>query len=78
VDGTIRFARVGVGGVAPVPLRLEPVEHALVGRPADGETLVRASSLAAEGASPLPMTRYKVDLLPVTVLETLERAVAEN
>jgi hypothetical protein len=31
---TIEFARVAVGGVAPVPLRLEGVEEALTGRPA--------------------------------------------
>jgi hypothetical protein len=35
-----------------------------------------AASLAAEGARPLPMTRYKADLLPRTVRETLNRAVA--
>jgi xanthine dehydrogenase YagS FAD-binding subunit len=78
VDGTIRFARVAVGGVAPVPLRLEQVEQALLDRPADADTFARASSLAAEGANPLPLTGYKVKLLPATVRETLERAVSEN
>lgn len=78
VEGTIRFARVAVGGVAPVPLRLERVEQALLDRPAGVETFARASSLAPEGASPLPMTGYKVELLPVTVRDALERAVAEN
>jgi xanthine dehydrogenase YagS FAD-binding subunit len=73
---TIRFARVAVGGVAPIPLRLERVEEALLGRPASAETCERAAALAAEGASPLPMTRYKVALLPWTVRETLERALA--
>ena len=28
-EGTIRFARIAVGGIAPVPLRLERVENAL-------------------------------------------------
>ena len=73
---TIEFARVAVGGVAPVPLRLEGVEEALTGRPASADVLERAAKLAASGASPLPMTRYKLDLLAGTVRETLDRALA--
>ncbi|HEX8856292.1 MAG TPA: FAD binding domain-containing protein [Thermoleophilaceae bacterium] len=75
-DGTVRFARVAVGGVAPVPLRLESVEEALLNRPASPETFEEAVSSATQGARPLPMTRYKLELLPGTVRETLERAVA--
>ena len=59
---------MAVGGVAPVPLRLEGVEEALTGRPASAEVLERAATLAASGASPLPMTRYKLELLPQPVL----------
>jgi xanthine dehydrogenase YagS FAD-binding subunit len=73
--GTIDFARVAVGGVAPIPLRLRRVEEALEGGRATTEMIDDAASLAAEGASPLPMTRYKVDLLPRAVRETLNRAV---
>ncbi len=71
---TVRFARVAMGGVAPVPLRLPKVEAALVGGPLTAETMTKAAALAKEGASPLPMTGYKVDLVEGTVLETLERA----
>jgi xanthine dehydrogenase YagS FAD-binding subunit len=73
IDATIQLARVAVGGVAPIPLRLPRVEDALLGQPLSDETFQRAAALAAEGASPLPMTGYKVDLLPGTVLEALER-----
>jgi xanthine dehydrogenase YagS FAD-binding subunit len=73
--GTIDFARVAVGGVAPIPLRLRPVEEALEGGRATAEVIDEAASLAAEGASPLPMTRYKADLLPRAVRETLNRTV---
>jgi xanthine dehydrogenase YagS FAD-binding subunit len=76
--GTIRFARIAVGGVAPIPLRREAAEAALIGWPADAQTLARAAALAAEGANPLPMTRYKVDLLRGTVRATLERAVTRR
>ena len=73
--GTIEFARVAVGGVAPVPLRLEPVEEALTGRPASTEVFDQAASLAASGATPLPVTGYKVDLLRGTLCETLHRVL---
>ena len=72
---TIEFAAVAVGGVAPVPLRLERVKRALTGRAATSETLEAAASLSASGATPLPMTRYKLELLAGTVRETLERAL---
>jgi xanthine dehydrogenase YagS FAD-binding subunit len=71
----IEVARVAVGGVAPVPLRLEPVEEALTDRPASPDVLEQAASLAATDATPLPMTGYKVDLLTATVFETLRRAL---
>ena len=77
-EGVIAFARVGVGGVASVPLRLENVERALLGQSAANETLAEAAKLASDGASPLAQTEWKVTLLERTVLETLERAtVAE-
>ena len=75
-DGRIAFVRVAVGSVAPVPLRLERVEELLAGEPATAEALEHAASIAAEGANPLPMTRYKVPLLRETVRETLDRALA--
>jgi xanthine dehydrogenase YagS FAD-binding subunit len=75
-EGRIGFAGVAVGGVAPVPLRLERVEEALIGQPAGGETFERAASLAAQGARPLRMTGYKVRLLPPTVRQALELAVS--
>jgi xanthine dehydrogenase YagS FAD-binding subunit len=72
----IEFARVAVGGVAPIPLRREEVEEALTGRPASAEVVDQAATLAASGATPLPMTRYKLELLTGTVRETLDRALA--
>jgi xanthine dehydrogenase YagS FAD-binding subunit len=74
--GTIEFASVAVGGVAPIPLRLPLVEEALAGKRATPEVLEQAASLAAEGTSPLPLTRYKADILPHAVRETLDRALA--
>jgi xanthine dehydrogenase YagS FAD-binding subunit len=73
-EGIVSFARVTMGGVAPVPLRLPKVEAALVGKPAQAETFADAAALATDGAKPLPMTEYKLALVEGAVLETLERA----
>jgi len=73
---TIEFARVAVGGVAPIPLRRHGVEEALTGRPASADVLEQAATFAASGATPLPITRYKLELLTGTVREALDRALA--
>lgn len=75
-DNVITFARVAVGGVATVPLRLQNVEAALIGQKATDATFAQAAALATEGAKPLPQTGYKLQLLPRTLLEGLERALS--
>jgi len=72
-DGTVASCGVAIGGVAPVPLRLEAVEDLLTGSTLDDDTVAAAARLATEGASPLPETGYKVQLVEATVLEVLER-----
>ena len=74
-NGTIRFARIAIGGVANIPLRLPHVEAALEGQPATQATLDAAAQRATENANPLPQTAYKVPMVYGTVLETLQRAV---
>lgn len=61
--GTFKLARIAIGGVAPVPLRLANIETALEGRPANSATIEAAAALSVQGAEPLPMTAYKLDLL---------------
>lgn len=73
--GRITFARIAVGGVAPIPLRREQVEAALVGQLANTETMRRAAIRARDGARPLPMTAYKIDVLCATVQQALEHAL---
>lgn len=75
-DEHIVMARVAVGGVAPVPLRLPLVEDALVGALADAESLESAALLASRGTKPAPQAGFKVRLLEGTVLEALEQAVS--
>lgn len=76
-NGAIAWAAVAIGGVAPIPLRLGAVEAKLVGKPAQAEAVADAAAIAREGAKPLPMTEYKVELVEQTVLEVLEKALAK-
>lgn len=51
---TIAEARVGLTNMSSVPVRARAVEEALVGRPADAETIRAAAAHAAEGTDPIP------------------------
>ena len=76
VDGKFQFARLAAGGIAPVPLRLTACESALQGKVANAATIAEAASHATSGATPLPMTAYKLDLLEGLVRDLLERLAA--
>ena len=71
--GAVTSCAVAIGGVAPVPLRLGRAEEILTGSTLDDDTISAAARRATEGASPLPETGYKVQLIEATVLEVLER-----
>ncbi|HEU6441066.1 MAG TPA: xanthine dehydrogenase family protein subunit M [Microvirga sp.] len=72
--GTIRQARVAVGGVGTRPWRMRAVEEALSGKAADRTAFEAAAHLALEGARPLSHNHYKVELLPRTIVRALEMA----
>ncbi len=74
--GTVASSRVVLGGVANTPLPRPECAVQLDHRPPAADNLARAAEIAARGANPLPMTRYKVRIIPGAVLETLERALA--
>jgi CO/xanthine dehydrogenase FAD-binding subunit len=59
-DGTCRFVRLAVGGVAPVPIRLHEVEGMLSGRGLT-ETVLTAVSAAAERAVINPIADVMAD-----------------
>ncbi|MEA2941253.1 MAG: xanthine dehydrogenase YagS FAD-binding subunit, partial [Bradyrhizobium sp.] len=61
------------GGVAPVPLRLSASEAALQDAPANAATIAEAARQATAGATPLPMTGYKLDLLRGLLRDLLQR-----
>ena len=72
-DGTFQFIRLTAGGIAPVPLRLAAAEAALQGKPASASVIAEAAKASTSGATPLPMTGYKLDLLQGVVQDLLER-----
>ncbi len=76
-DGAIRFARVAVGGVANIPLRLGAVEQRLLAQAPTAALLADAAGLAGEGAKSPPGAAYKLELLRATVLTALEQALGE-
>ena len=68
-----RITECGLGGVATVPLRMNAAESILTGASLSDEVIDRVATVCTDGASPLPETGYKVDLVKATVQETLER-----
>ena len=76
--GRISFARVAVGGVANIPLRLPAVEEQLIGTWPGPESFERAAARSVEGAAPLPMTQYKLTLLPPSIEKTLHLAIGRS
>jgi xanthine dehydrogenase YagS FAD-binding subunit len=70
-DGIIHEARLAAGGVGTKPWRLHRAEAALAGRPPMPETYRAAADRAVEGASPLLMNGFKVELLRRAVRRAL-------
>jgi xanthine dehydrogenase YagS FAD-binding subunit len=72
--GTIRQARVVLGGVAHKPWRSRDAEAALSGKPVSEESFRRAAEAALAGAKPLTHNAYKVELGKRAVVRALMRA----
>jgi xanthine dehydrogenase YagS FAD-binding subunit len=67
----VAFARIAVGGVAPVPLRLPAAEDLLAGNRLNAATIAAAAKSATAGAKPLAATGYKVALLEGLIADVL-------
>src|SRR5882724_9678337 len=61
--GRIERIRIAVNGAAARPLRLNAVEEAVRGKPADVSTGEMAGRLAVRGAIPLQFNAYKIPLM---------------
>lgn len=71
---TIRSARIACGGVGTMPWRMREAELALVGKRRSASVFEAAAHSTVTGAVPAPDNRYKVQLLPRTVVRALEMA----
>lgn len=73
-NGTIRAARVACGGVGTRPWRMRAVEAALMGQSPRRSTFETAALRATAGVRPMSGNRFKVELLPRTIVRALEMA----
>ena len=72
MDGArVRRAGVVLGGVAPIPWRVAPVEDLLAGQQVTESLAAEAGRLAVDGARPLSKNGYKVALVENLVRRTL-------
>jgi CO/xanthine dehydrogenase FAD-binding subunit len=60
-DGIIQAARLVMGAVAPIPLRVVQAEQALIGQPANEDTLQRAAEIVREEVRPISDHRASAD-----------------
>jgi xanthine dehydrogenase YagS FAD-binding subunit len=68
-DGRVSFARVSLGGVANVPIRLERLEHDLVGSPLERSMIETRAVAAVAGFAVVADTRYKLKMIPVAIAD---------
>jgi xanthine dehydrogenase YagS FAD-binding subunit len=71
--GTIRSARVALGGVGAQPWRSREAEKALVGQPATDVTFHAAATAALQGAQPHEHNRFKIELAQNTLVRALQQ-----
>jgi xanthine dehydrogenase YagS FAD-binding subunit len=73
--GTIRAARLALGGVATVPWRAHAAERVLVGAAAEQRTYEAAAEAALAGAVPRRHNAFKVELARRAIVRTLRTLV---
>jgi xanthine dehydrogenase YagS FAD-binding subunit len=69
--GTVRAARVALGGVATKPWRSSAAEAELVGKAPSLDVFRRAGAAAVEGARPRKDNAFKVELVQRTLVRAL-------
>ena len=74
--GTIRTARVALGGVGAQPWRSPEAERVLTGAPATEATFQAAATAALRGAQPREHNHYKIELAHNTLVQALRQVAA--
>ena len=75
-DGTVRAARIALGGVGTVPWRAREAEKVLVGRPAGRASYEHVADLALRGARGQGENDFKIPLVKRVVVRALETVSA--
>ncbi|MDB5016626.1 MAG: xanthine dehydrogenase YagS FAD-binding subunit [Mucilaginibacter sp.] len=73
-NGTIRQARLAMGGVAHKPWRLFEAEKFLVGKAVSEDSFKQAAQIAMQGAKAYEYNAFKLKLAPATITEALKHA----
>jgi xanthine dehydrogenase YagS FAD-binding subunit len=73
-NGTVRDARIVLGGVAPMPWRVPEAEKFVIGKQLTPEVLAEAGKIALAEAKPLEKNAYKVPLTQTLVRRALAKA----
>jgi xanthine dehydrogenase YagS FAD-binding subunit len=74
--GTVRQARIALGGVATVPWRAREAEAALKGKTIDEQTAASAAEAAFAGAKPREHNKFKIELGKRTLIRALHQAAS--
>lgn len=74
--GSIRAARLALGGVGTKPWRAFDAEKALAGQPAGPEAFANAADVALSGARPQKFNAFKVELARRTIVRALQTAAS--
>ncbi|WP_031529935.1 FAD binding domain-containing protein [Dyadobacter crusticola] len=72
--GTIREARLAMGGVAHKPWRLTEAEKSLAGKPLNEESFRQAATIAMQGAKAYKYNAFKLKLGENVIVEALKQA----
>ena len=71
--GTVRRARIGLGGVAAMPVRALATEAALEGRPWDADTVAAAAEVLAAEGTPISDQRASADYRAAMLGQSLRK-----
>jgi carbon-monoxide dehydrogenase medium subunit len=81
-DGFIQEARIGLGAVAPTPMRARGAEQSLIGKRVSEDLLEEAGQHAARECRPISDIRgseeYRRDMVRVFTKRALHKAIYEN
>lgn len=76
-DQVCSYARIGLGSVAPTPIRALKTEEFLMGKRIDEEICAKAGEMAALESHPRSRANYRREMVKVLVKNSLSKALKE-